>query len=85
MTTNTVLTEVSADPPTGKMRRWYMAGDSNATIGRRLALHQSKVRRVLLEADLTMRSRREHCVDRSPCRPPATIVRPTRRRLRRQG
>ena len=41
------------------MRRWYLAGESNATIGARLGLHQSKVRRVLIEAGITMRSRRE--------------------------
>ena len=41
------------------MRRWYLAGESNATIGTRLGLHQSKVRRVLLEAGVTMRTRRD--------------------------
>ena len=41
------------------MRRWYLAGESNTTIGARLGLHQSKVRRVLIEAGVTMRTRRE--------------------------
>jgi hypothetical protein len=45
--------------PVPQMRRWYLAGESNATIGARLGLHQSKVRRVLIEAGITMRSRRE--------------------------
>ena len=45
--------------PVAQMRRWYLAGESNATIGARLGLHQSKVRRVLIEAGITMRSRRE--------------------------
>ena len=45
--------------PVAQMRRWYLAGDSNETIGQRLGLHQGTVRRVLLEAGVTMRSRRE--------------------------
>ena len=45
--------------PVAQMRRWYLAGESNATIGARLGLHQSKVRRVLIEAGVTMRTRRE--------------------------
>jgi hypothetical protein len=53
--TTTVLTDLRRRPPIGKMRRWYLAGDSNAT--RRLGLRQSKVRRVFLEAGVTMRSR----------------------------
>src|SRR3954469_15226954 len=42
-----------------QMRRWYLAGESNATIGARLGLHQSKVRRVLIEDGVTMRTRRD--------------------------
>ena len=45
--------------PVDQMRRWYLAGDSNATIGARLGLHQSKVRRLLISAGVTMRTRRE--------------------------
>ena len=45
--------------PVARMKRWYLAGDSNSTIGRRLGLHQSTVRRVLIEAGVTMRTRRE--------------------------
>ena len=45
--------------PVARMKRWYLAGDSNSTIGRRLGLHPSTVRRVLLEAGVTMRTRRE--------------------------
>lgn len=41
------------------MRRWYLAVESNATIGARFGLHQSKVRRVLIEAGITMRTRRD--------------------------
>ena len=45
--------------PVARMKRWYLAGDSNSTIGRRLGLHPSTVRRVLIEAGVTMRTRRE--------------------------
>src|SRR4051812_12496557 len=45
--------------PVAPMKRWYRDGDSNATIGLRVGLHQDTVRRVLLEAGMTMRPRRE--------------------------
>src|SRR5215216_1789082 len=45
--------------PIAEMKRWYRAGDSNATIGQRVGLHQGTVRRVLIEAGVTMRTRRE--------------------------
>ena len=72
--TMTASSPVNADLPIDKMRRWYLAGDSNATIGGRLGLHQSKVRRVLLEAGVTMRSRREQVAltdRRAGVRPPS--------------
>jgi len=50
---------VVGELPIAKMRHWYLAGESTEAIGRRLGLHQSKVRRVLLEAGVKMRSRRE--------------------------
>src|SRR5262245_13743326 len=45
--------------PIAEMKRWYLTGDSNQTIGQRVDLHQGTVRRVLIEAGLTMRTRRE--------------------------
>jgi hypothetical protein len=45
--------------PVDEMRSWYLAGESNAAIGRRLGLHPSKVRRVLLGAGVGQRSRSE--------------------------
>ena len=45
--------------PIAEMKRWYRAGDSTPTIGQRVGLHPSTVRRVLLEAGVTMRTRRE--------------------------
>lgn len=41
------------------MRQWYADGESTASIGRRVGLHQSKVRRILIAAGVTMRSREE--------------------------
>ena len=45
--------------PIAEMKRWYLAGDSNQTIGQRVGLHQGTVRRVLIEAGVTMRTRPE--------------------------
>ena len=45
--------------PIAEMKRWYLAGDSNQTIGQRVSLHQGTVRRVLIEAGVTMRTRPE--------------------------
>src|SRR3954471_16533115 len=45
--------------PVAQMKRWDRAGDSNSTIGRRVGLHQGTVRRVLIEAGVTMRTRRQ--------------------------
>ena len=49
----------AAAVPVEQMRQWYLEGDSNLTIALRVDLHQSTVRRVLLEAGVTMRTRRE--------------------------
>ena len=45
--------------PVEQMCEWYLAGDSNLMIGQRVGLHQGTVRRVLIEAGVAMRSRRE--------------------------
>jgi len=42
-----------------EMIGWYESGESSLTIGRRLGMHQSTVRRVLIEAGVVMRSRRD--------------------------
>lgn len=47
------------DPLVEEMRQWYSEGESAASISRRVGLHESKVRRMLIAAGVTMRTRRE--------------------------